>query len=64
MKNANHTLVTLFESTFHFKIQLAKILLSNNNIESYIANSAIGTMVGAAYNVTFKLEADRYDFDR
>jgi hypothetical protein len=64
MKNHSNTLVTLLKASFIHEIHIAKTLLANHGIESYIFDENITTTIGTAFVEGYKLEVDKSDLHK
>jgi hypothetical protein len=61
MKNHSNTLVTLLTASLIHEIHIAKTLLANQGIESYIINENIASTIGTAFVEGYKLDVDKAD---
>lgn len=61
MKNHSNTLVPVLTVSLIHEIHIAKTLLANSGIESYIFDENIATTIGTAFIEGYKLEVDKSD---
>ncbi|WP_111708795.1 putative signal transducing protein [Lutibacter citreus] len=64
MKNQSESLVTVLTASLIHEIHIAKALLANNNITSYIFDENIMTTIGTAYVDGYKLEVGVDDYEK
>ena len=62
MENTENTLVTIVNSTYMHEVQIAKSLLSNRGIKTYIIDENINSVYGATVG-GYKLQISSLDFD-
>ena len=63
MENAQKTLVTILDTSFIHKIQIAKSLLDSKGITSYIFNENMSSIIGTAISEGYKLKVNNNDVD-
>lgn len=64
MENNSDSLVTLLTASLIHEVHIAKTLLANYNIDSYIIDENIATTIGTAFVEGYKLKVDSDDFDK
>lgn len=64
MGNHSNTLVTLLTASLIHEIHIAKTLLANHGIESYIIDENIASTIGTAFVEGYKLEVDKADLEQ
>ncbi|WP_372745502.1 putative signal transducing protein [Lutibacter sp.] len=64
MENNSHNLVTLLTASLIHEVHIAKTLLANYNIESYIIDENIATSIGTAFVEGYKLQVDSADLKK
>jgi len=64
MENSEGKLVTIIRTRLMHRIQIAKTLLANNNIESYIFDKNIGYTIGTAFVEGYRLEVNSNDYEK
>lgn len=64
MENNSHNLVTLLTASLIHEVHIAKTLLANYNIESYIIDDNIATSIGTAFVEGYKLQVDSADLKK
>lgn len=64
MGNHSNTLVTLLTASLIHEIHIAKTLLANHGIESYIIDENIASTIGTAFVEGYKLEIDKADLEQ
>lgn len=63
MKNNSDTLVTVLTASLIHEIHIAKALLTNEGINSFIFDENITTTIGTAFVDGYKLKVNVRDFD-
>ena len=64
MENHSNTLVTLLTASLIHEIHIAKTLLANHGIESYIIDENIASTIGTAFVQGYKLNVDKADLEQ
>ena len=64
MENNSDSLVTLLTASLIHEIHIAKTLLANYNIETYIVDENIATSIGTAFVEGYKLMVSSIDYDK
>lgn len=64
MKNLSNTLVTLLTASLIHEIHIAKTLLANHGIDSYIIDENIASTIGTAFVEGYKLNVDKADLEQ
>lgn len=64
MEETTNTLVTILDTAFIHKIQIAKTFLSNKNIPSYIFNENMSNIIGTAISEGYKLKVNSADEEK
>jgi len=64
MEDNKDTLVTILTASLIHEIHIAKSLLANQGIESYIIDENIATSIGTAFIEGYKLKVNAADFVR
>ncbi|MFD0761362.1 putative signal transducing protein [Lutibacter aestuarii] len=64
MEDHKDTLVTILTASLIHEIHIAKSLLANQGIESYIIDENIATSIGTAFIEGYKLKVNAADFIR
>jgi hypothetical protein len=64
MENNSDSLVTLLTANLIHEVHIAKTLLANYDIDSYIIDENIATTIGTAFVEGYKLKVDAADFDK
>lgn len=64
MENNSHNLVTLLTASLIHEVHIAKTLLANYNIKSYIIDENIATTIGTAFVEGYKLQVDSADLKK
>lgn len=64
MKNTPNSLEAVLTSSLIHQIHIAKTLLANHGINSYIFDENITTTIGTAYVEGYKLEVNSTDLEK
>ncbi|SDW49510.1 Putative signal transducing protein [Lutibacter oricola] len=63
MENSKKTLITILDTSFIHKIQIAKSLLESKGITSYIFDENMTSIIGTAISEGYKLKVNHLDAD-
>lgn len=64
MQNNSDHLVTLLTASLIHEIHIAKTLLANYDIETYVVDENIATSIGTAFVEGYKLMVSSLDFEK
>lgn len=64
MENNSDSLVTLLTASLIHEVHIARTLLANANIESYIIDENIATSIGTAFVEGYKLQVNSADLKK
>ncbi|WP_456461542.1 putative signal transducing protein [Lutibacter sp.] len=64
MENNSDTLVTVLTASLIHEIHIARALLANEGINSFIFDENITTTIGTAFVDGYKLNVNVHDFDK
>jgi len=59
-----NSLVTIYTSSFSHEVYLAKNKLALNNIESYVFDENLNSIIGTAFIEGYKLKVRKKDFEK
>ncbi|UMB52383.1 DUF2007 domain-containing protein [Lutibacter sp. A64] len=64
MEDTSKSLVTVLTASLIHEVHIAKAVLANEDIESYIIDQNIATSIGTAFVEGYKLKVDISDVDK
>lgn len=64
MENQSESLVTVLTASLIHEVHIAKTLLANEGIESYIIDQNIATSIGTAFVEGYKLKVNSLDLEK
>ncbi len=64
MEDKSKSLVTVLTASLIHEVHIAKAVLANEDIESYIIDQNIATSIGTAFVEGYKLKVDISDVDK
>ena len=64
MENKSESLVTLLTASLIHEVHIAKTLLANEGIESYIIDQNIATSIGTAFVEGYKLKVSSLNLEK
>jgi len=64
MKNTENTLITLITASLIHEVEIAKTLLANYGIESYVFDKNIDVIIGTAFVDGYKLKVSTLDYEK
>ncbi|UMB60307.1 DUF2007 domain-containing protein [Lutibacter sp. A80] len=64
MENSSESLVTVLTASLIHEIHIAKAVLANEGIESYIIDQNIATSIGTAFVEGYKLKVNSLDLEK
>ena len=64
MENKSESLVTLLTASLIHEVHIAKTLLANQGIESYIIDQNIATSIGTAFVEGYKLKVNALNLEK
>lgn len=64
MENKSESLVTVLTASLIHEVHIAKTLLANQDIESYIIDENIATSIGTAFVEGYKLKVNALNLEK
>lgn len=64
MENSKNTLVTILRTSLIHELEIAKSLLANHDIHSYIFDKNLDLIIGTALIEGYKLKVSSLDFEK
>lgn len=64
MDSSSHSLVTVLNTSFIHRVQIAKTLLASHDIQSFIVDENINLTIGTSFIMGYKLKVNALDFMR